>query len=614
MRDWPRTSTMFALFFTAVSTATPAFGQLRIVNYNCARMAGDGPALQQVLAAAHADNTAGWAKPVDIFFFQEISLSNTAELESLINAAAPPGSTYIRATYTTSGNEDSAAGAQCAFYRVQTISETTASHADIFTGAGRNSDRWLFRLNGYTSTAAQFYAYSMHLKASLGFEADREAGALAVRANADALGAGVRAIFVGDFNVYNNTEPAYLAFLAGGNAQAFDPLGTGSWGGSSNAIKHTQSPRDISGTLVGGGVDDRFDFQLATAGVMDGEGISMISGTYRSLANDGLHYNLAINTNGNSYFPGESARSNALALALFNASDHLPVLVDYQVPAVMSATLLAIPPRVIQGASVQAQVQVKNVASVVTPLGSDELDFVVTGTNGLTGSVSGIAPLSPAFATANLQLNTGTVGLYEVEAQATSSSEGAQNSAIVMPAECSIVSRAKPSWQPTSLVTSISVPVAIPVGSGLVNVDIPLNNVGWGTLQAMLDADYVQLPTGSSVSVVGSLPQSIMAKPKILHLRVNPAGLPVGVTNVNGTLLTSDEDIPGEGDATLSFTLVITVGSTPPIPGDFNSDGIVDANDLAVLLAQWGGPGSADINLSNLVDGLDLAILLANWG
>lgn len=189
-----RTTTVFAVAFMALSVATPAFGQLRIMNYNCAHMGGDGPAFQQVLTAAHSDNKAGWAKPVDIFIFQEVSSSTVAELQSLVNAAAPAGTTYSRATFTTSGTEDSAAGSQCAFYRVQTITEATASHADIYTGASRNADRWLFRLNGYSSTAAQLYAYSMHLKASVGFEADRRTGALAVRANADSLGAGVPAI------------------------------------------------------------------------------------------------------------------------------------------------------------------------------------------------------------------------------------------------------------------------------------------------------------------------------------------------------------------------------------------------------------------------------------
>lgn len=613
MRISFRSCTAIAVVIAAFPAAIPAFGQVRIVNYNSAHMGGDGPSFQQVLAAAHSDNKAGWAKPVDIFVFQEVSASTVAELQSLVNGAAPAGATYNRATYTTSGTEDSSSGAECAFYRVQTISETTASHADIFTGAGRNADRWLFRLNGYDSTAARFYLYSMHLKASVGFEADRQTGALAIRGNADALGAGVRAIFVGDYNLYNNTEPAYLAFLAAGNAQAFDPLGTGSWSGSAHAIVHSQSPRDVSGSLVGGGMDDRFDIHLATGGLSDGEGISIILGTYRSFGNDGLHYNLAINTNGNSYYPAESARSNALALAIFNASDHIPVIVDYQVPAVMAASFLSIPLRVIQGASVQAQVQVQNVAAVVTPLGTDELDYVVTGASGLSGSVSGIAPLTPAFATAALQLNTGTVGVLNVEAQVATSSEGAQNAAIVLPATFSVLSHARASWQPASVVTTISVPVTVPVGSGPVNVDVPINNVGWNTLQSMLDADFVQLPTGSAVSVIGTLPQSIAGTAGVLHLRVNPVGLPAGVTKVSGTLLTSDENIPGEGDATLGFAIAITVGSAPR-PGDINGDGIVNASDLAVLLAQWGGPGSADVNSSGSVDGLDLAILLSNWG
>ncbi len=68
-----RTTTVFAVAFMALSMATPAFGQLRIVNYNCAHMGGDGPSFQQVLTAAHSDNKAGWAKPFDIFIFQEVS-------------------------------------------------------------------------------------------------------------------------------------------------------------------------------------------------------------------------------------------------------------------------------------------------------------------------------------------------------------------------------------------------------------------------------------------------------------------------------------------------------------------------------------------------------------
>jgi hypothetical protein len=39
----------------------------------------------------------------------------------------------------------------------------------------------------------------------------------------------------------------------------------------------------------------------------------------------------------------------------------------------------------------------------------------------------------------------------------------------------------------------------------------------------------------------------------------------------------------------------------------------VNATDLAMLLAQWGGSGSGDIDGDGTVGGGDLAALLASW-
>ena len=152
--------------------------------------------------------------------------------------------------------------------------------------------------------------------------------------NANALGAGQHIIFVGDYNVYTNTEQAYQIMVAAGNAQCVDPLGSADWVGASGALKHTQSPRDVTGTLVGGGVDDRFDLQLSTLELHDGDGLSLIANSYRTMGNDGAHYNLAINSGNNSYYSGNITRSNMLADLLFDATDHLPVIADYQVPPV----------------------------------------------------------------------------------------------------------------------------------------------------------------------------------------------------------------------------------------------------------------------------------------
>ena len=79
-------------------------------------------------------------------------------------------------------------------------------------------------------------------------------------------------------------------------------------------------------------MDDRFDFQLLSASMLDGKGLSLLPGTYRAFGNDGLHFDTDINSGNNLYYPRDVNRSNALADALHAASDHLPVVADYQMP------------------------------------------------------------------------------------------------------------------------------------------------------------------------------------------------------------------------------------------------------------------------------------------
>lgn len=57
----------------------------------------------------------------------------------------------------------------------------------------------------------------------------------------------------------------------------------------------------------------------------------------------------------------------------------------------------------------------------------------------------------------------------------------------------------------------------------------------------------------------------------------------------------------------------------PQVPGDVNGDGIVDKNDLAILLANWGPCDDcddcpADLDDNCTVGASDLLILLVNWG
>jgi len=58
----------------------------------------------------------------------------------------------------------------------------------------------------------------------------------------------------------------------------------------------------------------------------------------------------------------------------------------------------------------------------------------------------------------------------------------------------------------------------------------------------------------------------------------------------------------------------VTVSTCPPLLGDLNGDGAVDASDLAVLLGAWGANGGpADLDGDGQVNASDLAVLLGAW-
>ncbi|MFO0829616.1 MAG: LamG-like jellyroll fold domain-containing protein [Phycisphaerales bacterium] len=52
----------------------------------------------------------------------------------------------------------------------------------------------------------------------------------------------------------------------------------------------------------------------------------------------------------------------------------------------------------------------------------------------------------------------------------------------------------------------------------------------------------------------------------------------------------------------------------PSCTGDLNGDGVVNAQDLGILLGAWGTGGVGDINGDGVVDAQDLGILLGAWG
>lgn len=137
-------------------------------------------------------------------------------------------------------------------------------------------------------------------------------------------------LIAGDFNVYTASEAAYqnLINYPVQSLRFYDPLPIppGSWSNNTAyAFTHTQSTRTAGGCGAGGGMDDRFDFILASDEVLNGtDSIEYLTGSYTALGQDGNRFNgsltgLPANTSG---------VSNNVLQAMENLSDHLPVQMD----------------------------------------------------------------------------------------------------------------------------------------------------------------------------------------------------------------------------------------------------------------------------------------------
>jgi hypothetical protein len=440
--------------------------QLRVVTYNTTGAPRSG--MDIVLKSIGEETRNGFAKPIDILLLQEQNNINPfpgannpspdtqAFVALLNNIYAGQGITYNMSNRTGTGDST-----QTLIYRTETV-QLLGDVAVNNPGAPRQPLRFQLRPVGYSNPSSDFYIYNSHYKASLdntppGSNANqRNNEATAIRSNSNALGEGTHAIYAGDHNFYysNSQEPAWGTLTAAGAGQANDPLNrVGSWhSNSSFADVHTQSPCNTGCTLVGGGMDDRFDFQLVTGELLDGEGMSYVgptstgmSGTvhsYHAFGNNGSTYNTNINSSSNTVtFPGVTSYTKSQILnALWSVSDHLPVVADYQVPAVMNVLADAVPTTLDLGQAFSLNVAVNNSANVVAAIGADELDYSLTTSGGVSGTflsqvdlaLGGSNSYSVIFDTATIGLKTGAITI-------TSTSQGVEGGLVTIPISFTVV-------------------------------------------------------------------------------------------------------------------------------------------------------------------------------
>lgn len=145
-------------------------------------------------------------------------------------------------------------------------------------------------------------------------------------------------MIMGDFNVYTSSENCFQKLVnhPNLNIRFYDPINKlGNWNNNSSfAQYHTQSTHTSSGCAASGGMDDRFDFILLSNMLLNGIGnYKYISNSYKALGNDGQHYNNAINASPQN----NSVPANVLN-AIYNNSDHLPIILDLLVNTSVSVT------------------------------------------------------------------------------------------------------------------------------------------------------------------------------------------------------------------------------------------------------------------------------------
>ena len=646
---------------TITPTGVPTTDSLRIVTYNVAASQGSGQprsGLDTILAAISSETFAGRTDRIDVLALQEVQsqTTTTAAVVSLLNGLYG-GGTYARGSLNGSG-----------LYTVGVVYDTTAlslvEEVAVTTGGPRQTIRYRFE-PAAGSAADGFYLYNSHLKASSDStsESTRAAEATAIRANADALGDGVSVLYVGDFNLYTSNEVAFQTFVGAGNGQAFDPINSpGNWSGSSSFRGiFTQSPSSTgSGELVGGGLDDRFDFQLVSGEVLDGSGFDYLPNSYRAFGNNGsVAVNGSINSGSNTALAGLSNRLQVLDL-LTTVSDHLPVVADYTMPTSQGLDALSTTAGTASAASsfVVSAADLTGDLTISAPVG---FELSLSESSGYTAAGLVLSPVSGMVAATTVYIRlaaTATAGSYT--GNVSFASAGAQAQTLAIPT--STVAAALPpvkvtgvyvrgsAWNASYLARSPFTTLdgsalgwQLPDGSAqLTNA----SNVGWNNVDrisvrfdqpiAQPTAAALQLVLGTAEgnqTIVPTAAPTLLAGGTVAQWTL-PASFTrlisgryvisigsAGITNAAGTAVLDGEwtsststFATGSGDGTAGGTFNFFFNA---LVGDVGGNGTINASDVGAIrnklksalntLLESDADYRLDINGSNNLNSTDLS-------
>lgn len=607
--------------FCAVVIAIGAFAQpahaIRILNYNILFYGDD--ATFDASRTAHFQLIINAIQP-DIICVQEVMNSTGYNnfRNNVLNGAGGPGG-FVAAPFV---NGLGGGGDNAMYYRSSAI--TFISNQNIQTqpsGGIRDWSMYRVRLAGYTTAAAELYLFNAHLSSG-GGAAQREIEANVYRDWAEAnLPNGAFVLTMGDFNLQNSSEAAWTRFTetrATNKGRVKDPLNAvGNWNNNAAfAFAHTQSPLlnlpPGGGPYTTGGLDDRFDFILASDNLLDAASGQMDyhSGTYRTWGNDGLHFNK--NIIDAPTIPEGAAAANALYLA----SDHMPVIMEVSAPARASLSSVSNFGVVVVGATVTRTLTVANTA----PVPGMPLIYTLSPPAGFT------APGGPHSANAGAPGNSHTIMMDTATAANRSGVLLVSTNAPEQPSSNVVLSgivknHARPSTQAGAEIQTAALDFGLHSPGGFVNQMVSVHNFGFNIQQSGLQVISASIVGDARFSVLGFAPALVGGVPLTVAVQFDDVGAAPGPHEATLTFQTSDDPtLPGATLlSSIVYTLLATVQSPLPIKGDMDGSGCVDDADVPLFIAVMLDPDAAtagdlelaDMNFDGLVDGGDIGLFTA---
>jgi exonuclease III len=272
----------------------------------------------------------------DLFMVNE--LQNEVGANLILNQSLLPlDANYARSTFAPNQSSSFQDLNQMVFFNTEKL---ILEDEELFETTVRDINHFTFKLNtlNQATNPVFLHVYVTHLKADAGADTTDDQQIRLDMVNVftnqlNNLPPNSFVLFAGDLNLKTASEAAYQELLDPTNAIVLvDPINRpGDWSNSQTfADIHTQSTRtstaNFGGRGSGGGLDDRFDFILMSQNLQTSTTLNYIDGSYKAFGNNGNCRNLNINdVNCTGDF------SQPLRDLLFNMSDHLPVIADFQI-------------------------------------------------------------------------------------------------------------------------------------------------------------------------------------------------------------------------------------------------------------------------------------------